>query len=136
MDALSCALTTPEKKVYEGPVRFVVVPAADGELGILPRHAPLVSSLGFGELRVDEESGAKRSFFVEGGFLQVLDDDVSILAATAVDVNDLDSAAEEASLKEIASRQLGKEAGLEAKEAHARSLAVARARLRLAKRAD
>ena len=49
-----------------------MVPAVDGELGILPRHAALVAALGFGELRIEEESGKKGRFFLEGGFVQVM----------------------------------------------------------------
>ncbi len=132
---LNCALTTPEQNVFEGAIRFVVVPATDGELGILPRHAPLVGSLGFGELRLDVEGQGQQSYFVDGGFLQVLGDQVSILAASAVPAEELDAAAEELVVQELTSRGPGQGADLEAREAHARSLGIARARLRLARKA-
>ena len=82
---LTLSITTPERLVYNGEARFVVVPAHDGELGILPRHAPLVALLGTGELRVTPADGAggKRCFFVDGGFVQVLDNKVIVLATEA-----------------------------------------------------
>ncbi len=133
--SLQCTLTTPEAKVFEGAVRFVVVPVSDGELGILPRHAPLVGCLGFGELRLESEAGDKTPYFVDGGFLQVLDNHVSVLAARAVPLSSLDFAAEEASLNELEGAKPGADASSEARDEYARSLGVARARVRLAKRA-
>ena len=133
--ALTCTLTTPEEKVFEGAVTFAVLPASDGELGILPRHAPLVGSLGCGELRLDTEADGRTIYFVDGGFLEVLDDQLSILAARAVPAGDLDPREEEARLNEIAAQQPAENTTPEAREEYARSLAAARARLRLAKRA-
>ena len=69
MANLECVLTSPEELVFEGKVRSVVVPATDGEMGILPRHAPLIGALSYGELRIEKEDGQKAHYFVQdGGF--------------------------------------------------------------------
>ena len=132
--SLHCTLTTPEQKVFEGEVQSVVVPASDGELGILARHAPLVGKIGFGELRLKVEGKGDASYFVDGGFLQVLDDQVSILAARAAPAKSLDAAAEEAGLRQLEAEKPPTGASIEAREEHTRSVDVARARLRLAKK--
>ncbi len=79
---LTLALITPESTVYEGEADMVVLPAWDGELGILRGHAPMMALLGKGELRVTRD-GAVKTFFVSGGFMQVADDVVSVLSETA-----------------------------------------------------
>ena len=87
--SIHCSITTPEKLVYEGTARMVVVPSSDGELGILPNHAALMSLLGVGELRLEAENGGQSSFFVSGGFVQVADDAVNVLATEAEAAGDL-----------------------------------------------
>lgn len=130
---LHVTLTTPEEKVFEGDATWVVVPAIDGELGILPRHAPLVGQLGYGELRVEVVGGGKERFFLQGGFLQVLEDNVSVLAETAVHAASLQVQSEEAALRDVVSRSPGR-ASFDEREAHQRALAVAKVRVRLAQR--
>ncbi len=76
------SVISPERKLYEGPARFVVVPAHDGELGILAGHAPLMALLGDGILRVATETEIRR-FRVSRGFVQVVDDVVSVLSEEA-----------------------------------------------------
>lgn len=79
---LQVAVISPERTVFDGPADMVVVPAWDGELGILHGHAPLLALLGKGSLRVTD--GAKETRFqVEGGFLQVADDVVTVLSEHA-----------------------------------------------------
>ena len=75
-------IVTPERLVYEDEVDSVNVPGIEGELGILPHHAPLVSILGFGELRI-RKGGAEESFAIVGGFVQVRPDKVVVMAETA-----------------------------------------------------
>ena len=99
---LDCTVTTPEELVFEGAVESVTVPAADGEMGFLPRHAPLVGSLGFGELRVASGDGSRQVFFVNGGFVQVVDGRVTVLAVEAQAVADLDAESAKADLSEPA----------------------------------
>jgi len=76
------SVISPERKVFEGSARFLVVPAFDGEIGILHDHAPLMALLGEGTLRIVTEAGT-RHFQVSGGFVQVLDNEVSVLSEEA-----------------------------------------------------
>ncbi|MGA1488831.1 MAG: ATP synthase F1 subunit epsilon [Planctomycetota bacterium] len=79
MATLHCQVLTPEGRAYEGEATFVEAQAVDGRVGILPRHAPLLTALGQGPLRVRTADG-DRSWTIEGGFLQVLDNQVSVVA--------------------------------------------------------
>jgi F-type H+-transporting ATPase subunit epsilon len=73
---------SPERCVFEGEADAVVAPAFDGEVGILPRHAPFVTLLGEGRLTATAGS-ARRSFRVRGGFLQVVDDAIRVVTEDA-----------------------------------------------------
>lgn len=75
-------LISPERPLYDGDASAVVVPAFDGEVGILPRHAPFLTLLGRGTLTISVPGGANR-FAVEGGFLQVVEDVVRVVAERA-----------------------------------------------------
>ena len=75
-------IVTPEKLAYSDDVDTVVLPGSEGELGILPHHAPLLSMLGAGELRV-RKGGTEESFAIVGGFVQVRPDKVVVMAETA-----------------------------------------------------
>lgn len=79
---LSVALITPDSTVYEGEADMVVVPAWDGDVGILRDHAPMMALLGAGTMRVTLD-GAERRFTVSGGFMQVADNVVSVLSERA-----------------------------------------------------
>lgn len=81
-DALKVSVISAERVLFEGTARGVVAPAFDGEMGILPMHAPLMTILGRGTLRVDSAEGEKR-FAVAGGFLQVVDDVVRVVTEQA-----------------------------------------------------
>ena len=82
-------IVTPEKLAYEDTVDSVQLPGIEGELGVLPHHAPLVSMLGVGELRI-RKGGAEESFAIVGGFLQVRPDRVVVMAETADVASDID----------------------------------------------
>ncbi len=75
---LRVSVISPERALYEGDATTVVAPAFDGELGILTGHAPLMTLLGKGVLRVDGAGESKR-FTVEGGFLQVVNNQVRVV---------------------------------------------------------
>jgi F-type H+-transporting ATPase subunit epsilon len=81
-NTLHVSVISPERTVYEGEAEQVVAPAWDGEIGILRGHAPLLALLGNGEVRV-RTGGSDRKFHIEGGFMQVVDDKVSILSEKA-----------------------------------------------------
>ena len=74
---LKVSVISPEASLYEGEATSVVAPAYDGEVGILTGHAPMMTLLGKGELRI--EGGAAKNFTIEGGFLQVVDNNVRIV---------------------------------------------------------
>jgi ATP synthase F1 epsilon subunit len=82
-------IVTPERQVYSDEVDSVQVPGSEGELGVLPHHAPLVSTLGVGELRF-RKGGVEESFAIVGGFLQVRPDKVVVLAETADMASEID----------------------------------------------
>ena len=79
---LTVAVISPERTVFEGSADMVVAPAWDGELGVLKGHAPLLALLGDGTLRITE-GGHESRFHVRGGFLQVVDDVVTVLSEEA-----------------------------------------------------
>ena len=81
-NALQVSVISAERVLFEGSASAVVAPAFDGEMGILPMHAPLMTILGRGTLRVDTSEGEKR-FGVSGGFLQVVDDVVRVVTEQA-----------------------------------------------------
>jgi F-type H+-transporting ATPase subunit epsilon len=82
-------IVTPERLAYSDTVDAVNLPGIEGELGVLPHHAPLVSMLGVGELRI-RKGGAEESFAIIGGFLQVRPDRVVVMAETADLASDID----------------------------------------------
>ncbi len=79
---LKVSVISPEAVLFEGNAEAVVAPAFDGKLGILSGHAPMMTLLGKGELRLEEGSGA-RQFNVEGGFLQVVENHVRVVTERA-----------------------------------------------------
>ena len=94
-EKLQVRVVTPERPVFQGEAEFVVVPAHDGEVGIQPRHARFLASLGVGELRITR-GGTVLRFFLEGGFVQVRSDQVTVLCEEATELESLDVAAAEA----------------------------------------
>jgi F-type H+-transporting ATPase subunit epsilon len=79
---LKVSVISPERTLFEGEVSSVVAPAFDGEVGILPGHAPMMALLGRGRLRLGEGGSAGR-YEVVGGFLQVADDVVRVVTEQA-----------------------------------------------------
>jgi F-type H+-transporting ATPase subunit epsilon len=82
-------IVTPERLAYSDTVDSVQLPGSEGELGVLPHHAPLVSTLGIGELRI-RKGGSEESFAIVGGFLQVRPDRVVVMAETADMASEID----------------------------------------------
>lgn len=80
--SLTCEIITPEKPVYRGDVDMLIAPGSDGELGILPLHSPLVTTLKTGEVRL--KHGEKWDYVaIAGGYLEVVEDKVIVLADDA-----------------------------------------------------
>jgi F-type H+-transporting ATPase subunit epsilon len=82
-------IVTPERLAYSDAVDAVVLPGSEGELGVLPHHTPLVTTLGVGELRI-RKAGQEESFAIIGGFLQVRPDKVVVMAETADMASEID----------------------------------------------
>jgi len=86
-------IVSAEEKIYSGMAELVVAPASEGDVGIAARHAPLLTRLKAGEVRVKSETGEVLPFFVSGGILEVQPFVVSVLADRAVRAKDIDEAA-------------------------------------------
>jgi len=85
-------VATVEREVYRGEAEFLVAPGAAGELGIMPKHTPLISSLAAGELRITNGDNVDE-VFVSGGFIEVQPDVVTVLSDSAERAADIDEAA-------------------------------------------
>jgi len=86
-------IVSAEGEIFSGEASMVFVPGSQGELGIAPRHAPLLTTLKAGEVRVQTEGRDEQSFYVGGGALEVQPHLVTVLADTAARAHDLDEAA-------------------------------------------
>jgi F-type H+-transporting ATPase subunit epsilon len=96
---LRCVVVTPERTQLDQAAASLVLPMADGALGVLPGRAPLVGRLGYGILKIVGENGTTE-WFVDGGFVQIEKDLVSILTSRVVPPSSIDAAAAEKSLDE------------------------------------
>jgi F-type H+-transporting ATPase subunit epsilon len=97
--ALRCVVTTPERTQLNEEVRSVVLPMVDGQLGVLPGRAPMVGRLGYG-LLIYETSSGNKELFVDGGFVQVEGDLVSVLTSRALPPSAIDVTSAEKSMAE------------------------------------
>src|SRR5579863_7498049 len=86
-------IVSAEGEIFSGPATMVFAPGSQGDLGITPRHAPLLTLLKPGEVRVQTADGPEQHFFVGGGALEVQPHKVTVLADTAIRAKDLDEAA-------------------------------------------
>jgi F-type H+-transporting ATPase subunit epsilon len=86
-------IVSAEGQIFSGEASMVFVPGSQGELGIAPRHAPLLTTLKAGEVRVQSEGVEEQSFYVGGGSLEIQPNLVTVLADTAARARDLDEAA-------------------------------------------
>ena len=97
-DKLSFALVSPERELFNGDVDQVVVPGSEGEFGVLPNHAPVMSVIKPGALKVLND-GAERRIFVNGGFADVTPEGLTVLAEEAIDLEDISAEKIEQDLK-------------------------------------
>jgi len=86
-------IVSAEGEIFSGEAAMVFVPAVQGEIGIAPRHAPLLTALKAGEVRVQTPDGEEHDFYVGGGMLEIQPQRVTVLADTALRAKDLDEAA-------------------------------------------
>lgn len=110
-DQLQLEVVTPERRLLSEQVNSVTVPGRGGELGILPGHAPLISELQTGVLSYDE-AGTTFQLHVSGGFVEVNDDRVSVLAEVAERPDEIDAARARAA-REVAEKRLSGQSGTE-----------------------
>jgi F-type H+-transporting ATPase subunit epsilon len=85
-------IVSAEAEIFSGTATMVFAPAEMGEVGIAPRHAPLLTRLKPGEVRVQSQDGKEQSFFVSGGMLEVQPHIITVLADTAIRAADIDEA--------------------------------------------
>jgi F-type H+-transporting ATPase subunit epsilon len=129
----SLRVVSVERSLFEGDVEFIIANGADGELGVLARHAPLMTILKPGPLRIQEVfGGPEQVLFVGGGFLEVLPDRVTVLADVAEHAEDISVERAEAARKRAQEKLAGTLTTAEETEFQ-QALAVAEARLRLAR---
>lgn len=133
MAKLKFELVSPERIVYsDDEVDMVIAPGADGELGILPNHAPLLTALGIGELRI-RKGTEEESFAVHGGFLEVLANKVIVMADVAEYAEEIDLARAEAARERAERRYREQPDGLDMARLQA-ALRRSRVRLKVARR--
>ena len=89
---IRCDIVSAEEEIFRGDVQMVVATGEMGELGIAPRHAPLITRLKPGQVRVTLANGEEQSFYVSGGILEVQPQVVTVLTDTAIRAADLDEA--------------------------------------------
>ena len=90
---IHCDIVSAEGEIFSGPATIVFVPAEHGEIGIAPRHAPLLTLIKPGEVRVQTAGGEEQYFWVGGGALEIQPKRVTVLADTALRARDVDEAA-------------------------------------------
>lgn len=133
-----CRLITPDAQVFDDPATAAVVPIWDGQMGFLPNRAAFVGEMGTGELRVDfpnvgNAKGGTRHFFVSEGFVQMLNNELTILAANAVAAENLTESDAQGELAKAATKVSQTPAGPDAERA-ANAKRRAEAKLSVAKK--
>ena len=125
---LKLMVVTPEATVLDVAVEFVALPLYDGEIGIGRDHAPMIGRLGFGELRyrIGDESA---KYYVDGGFVQVQDNTVSVLTNRSMGIDQLDATTAKEQLEEALTRSTSNPEEMAIRE---RLILQARAQMRLA----
>ena len=129
-NTLHVEVVTAERELYNGEADMVVAPGSEGQFGVLPRHAAMLALLQSGELRI-ELNGQEEPIFVSGGFLEVSDNRVIILADTAEHAEEIDEARAQEARRRAEERLAQAESNEERAELHA-ALLRAMNRLRVA----
>ena len=130
MADLNCIVVTPEETTVETTVESVVLPLFDGSMGILRNHGPMIGRLGAGELRL-RNGDQLDCYYLDGGFVQVADNTVSILTGRAIPVDQLDAEAVEDQLQTTLSTPATDSGQMETRD---RTIQQLRAQRRVARR--
>jgi F-type H+-transporting ATPase subunit epsilon len=133
MATIQVDIVSAEGEIHSGTASMVFAPAQMGEVGIAPRHAPMLTPLSPGEVRVQDEDGKERSFYITGGLLEVQPHLVTVLADTALRGDQLDEAAALASQQKAEEELKGASTETDIAQAQA-ELVEARARYRAAQK--
>ena len=133
MKTIKIDIVSAEGEIHSGDANMVYVPALMGEVGIAPRHAPLLTSLKPGEVRVEDVDGKEHFFYVTGGMLEVQPHLVTVLADTALRGDELDEAAAKKAQKQAEKALEGASEETDLKRAQS-ELAEANARYRAAQK--
>ena len=131
MAQIHVSIVTPEETTFDQEADSVVVPMLDGERGIYADHAPMIGRLGPGELRVNAKGSTQR-FYVDGGFVQVAENSVSVLTGVSMPAAEIDVAKAKADLE---SAQAQEASNLELMEIKQKAIAQASAQIRMAEKA-
>jgi F-type H+-transporting ATPase subunit epsilon len=131
MAPLQCIVVTPERTVLDEPAEFVALTLYDGELGVAPSRTPMIGRLGYGELRI-LQNGRPIRYYVEGGFVEVAGDVVSVLTPRAMAADELDEAVVGEQLAAGRARPATTPDAIAARD---HDVLLSRARLRVARRA-
>lgn len=99
-----CTVVTPEQQVFDQTVTQAILPAHDGQIGILTDRAPLLVKIGLGTLRLDVQGGKSQEFFVDGGIAQMKDNRLTVLTEEATPASEIDAEAARAEYAEAESR--------------------------------
>lgn len=108
MAKLQCVVVTPEKTEIDREVDAVVLPMYDGEMGVLANRAPVIGRLGYGTLTMTSGS-SKEKFFIDGGFVQIENNVISVLTARAFPVSQIDATEAQRALEESLEMPAGSE---------------------------
>ena len=108
MNTILVDVVSAEESIFSGEARFVALPGEAGELGIYPRHTPLISRIKAGSVRIEMADGSEEFVFVAGGILEVQPDCVTVLSDTAIRGKDLDD--EKANAAKLAAQEAVKNA--------------------------
>ena len=100
MATIQVEIVSAEEEIWSGEGTMVYAPGSAGELGIAPRHTPLITQLKPGDVRVEQENGEQQFFFISGGLLEVQPHLVTVLSDTALRGEDLDEDAAQAAMKQ------------------------------------
>lgn len=127
---IRCEIVSQDRMVFQGDADMVILPGAQGEMGILPHHAPLLSTLQYGVIRV-RQGGEESYFTVSGGVAEVLPDRVTVLADAAENVEEIDTARAEAAKERAEELLRNREIVEDAERYRAIQAALRRSNLRL-----
>ncbi len=130
MAEMQIKVVTPEKATLDQPCEFVALPMIDGELGVLPGHAPMIGRLTAGEMRV-RAGGKDARYYVDGGFVQIEGSLVSVLTEKSIPAAEIDLAAAKEALAEALKQPFGNSDTVALRE---KAVAQAKAQIRLSEK--